>query len=447
MEKIVNLWGEELSVEDTPLQNKELLKKTTKKVLKTVSVQQAKKKISLEEKKIIAEEDVNRVLGKWKSSTATLKTFKDFVDYIDACISNKVMSIDTETNNTLNTFDCKLMGLCLYTPGQKRAYIPVNHVDDKGNKLNWQVTEEQISGQLKRCENAFKIFHNAPFDIEVLLTTCGIRLKADWDTQIGAQMLNENEPKRLKEQYKIHVDAEQESYDIEHLFKGLPYAIFDPDLFALYSATDAYDTYKLYEYQKKELEKPVNKEVYELFKTVEMPTVDVVVDMEMNGVEVDLEYAKKLSVFYHKKSDEVQERIDKELERLKPTIDSWRMTSEANTPTIGKTGKEGKSKNQKLSDPPLLSSPEQVSILLYDILKAPVVDKKSPRSASAEVLGELASKIPLCKLIDEKRGYDKLLSSFIDTMPEVTQKDGRVHARFNSCGTKTGRFSSEKPNL
>lgn len=448
MEKLVNLWGEELSFEETPLQNKEILKKSkNKKEVKTTVKQLKSKKVSTEEKMILIEEDVNRILGKFKENTETIETYKDFVKYIDGCISNKVISIDTETNNTLNTFDCKLMGLCLYTPSYKNAYIPVNHIDKiTGEKLKDQVTEEQIKEQLSRLGDTFKIFHNATFDIEVIKTTCDIKLKADWDTMVGAQLIDENEPKGLKAQYKLHIDPEQDKYDIEHLFKGLPYEIFDPKLFALYAATDAYETYKLYEYQKKFFERPENKDVYDLFKTIEIPILDVVVDMELRGIEVDLDYAKRLSKVYHEKSDEVQVRIDAELNRLKPIIDSWRSSKEANTPIV-KNGKEGKTPNQQLADPPELSSPTQMAIILYDVLKSPVVDPKTPRGTGADILKELANKVPLCKLLDEKRGYDILINTFIDKMPEVIQKDGRVHARFNTCGTATGRFSSSEPNL
>lgn len=450
----VSLWGEEFVVKTAPLNNKELLKKSKdKKVVKQTTEKLIKsKKVSTEEKMRAIEEDVYRILGAYKDNTLTIKDYDSFVHYIDACIANGVMSIDTETGDengygSLNTFDCSLMGLCLYTPGQKNAYIPVSHVDGAGVKLPWQITEDQIRIQLERCKDVFKIFHNSTFDIEVIQTTCGVRLHSDWDTLVGAQMLDENEQKGLKIQYKLHINPDQDKYSIEHLFQGLPYSIFDPELFALYAATDAYETYQLYLYQKAELEKPGMEDVYKLFREIEIPILDVVVDMELTGVEVDLDYARKLSAMYRKKSDEVQVQIDAELGRLKPQIDVWRQTAGANATTVGKTGKEGKSKNQQLMDPPELSSPTQMAILLYDVLKAPVVDAQNPRGTGADILEELADEIPLCALLNEKRGYDKLLDTFIDKMAGIIQKDGRIHARFNTCGTATGRFSSSNPNL
>lgn len=445
----LSLWGEEFSEESSENEAKIILKKAKNpKVLKELTTEKLikSKKVSVEDKMIAIEADVNKILGKFKDNTQVIKTYDEFKNYIDNIILNGVASIDTETDNSLNTFDCKLMGLCLYTPGQKNAYIPVNHVDKNGNKLSWQITELQIKEQLDRCEDVFKIFHNATFDIEVIKQTCGIKLYADWDTMVGAQLLNENEQKGLKIQYKLHIDPEQDKYDIEHLFKGLPYEIFDPELFALYAATDAYETYKLYEYQRTEFKKPGMGDVYKLFQEIEIPILDVVVDMELEGVEVDIEYANKLSKVYHAKSDEVQMKVDDELNRLKPIIDSWRLTELANKHDII-NGRQQKSLNEKLADPPELSSPTQMAIMLYDILKAPIIDPKMPRGTGADILEALADKIPLCKLLVEKRGYDILINTFIDKMPEIIQKDGRVHARFNTCGTQTGRFSSNEPNL
>ena len=109
--------------------------------------------------------------------------------------------------------------------------------------------------------------HNAVFDIKVIECTCGIRLPCYWDTLIGAQILDENELKSLKAQYNLHIDSSQSKYDIEHLFKGLPYAIFDPDLFALYAATDAWMTMKLWEYQAAQFSIPDNAEIFNLFMT------------------------------------------------------------------------------------------------------------------------------------------------------------------------------------
>ena len=112
----------------------------------------------------------------------------------------------------------------------------------------------------------------------------------------------------------------------------------------------------------------------------------------------------------------------------------------------GKRYKLGKAKNEQLGDPINLASPTQLAILFYDILKCPTVSKKSPRGTGKDELEALAERtdIALCKLILERRGIVKLISTYIDVLPALARHwpDGRIRYKLNSVGTDTGRFSS-----
>ena len=208
-----SLWGEQFNITEDI---KALINKTKKKKAPKTTEQLLRSKVAdIEDKLKAVREDVLRILGRHIDDIIIIQSEEELIKYFDACEKNKLISIDTETNNTLNTFDCKLIGLCIATIGQKWAYVPVNHIDRlTGNKLPNQVTEEQIKKQLERTDKMFTIFHNASFDVEVLMTTCGYRCHVDWDTMIAAQMIDENEPKSLKEQYKLHVDSTHDKYDI-----------------------------------------------------------------------------------------------------------------------------------------------------------------------------------------------------------------------------------------
>ena len=236
------------------------------------------------------------------------------------------------------------------------------------------------------------------------------------------------------------------------MFKDIEYAVVDPDLFALYAATDAYMTYKLYEWQLAQFNKPGNEKIKWVLLNIEMPVMQVAAEMELAGVEIDKEYADRLSKKYHKKLDCVVAKISEELHNLLPTIEEWRKTPEANFhPQSKKPNKFGeytlqKSKSEQLADPPQLTSPTQFAILLYDVLKTPVIDKKSPRGTGEDILNQIDQ--PICKLILEQRGLEKLLGTYIDKIPTcVCPKDNRLHAHFNQLGAGTGRFSSSDPNL
>lgn len=341
------------------------------------------------------------------------------------------------------------MGGCIYTPGQKNAYIPVNHVDANRNLLPNQLTEAQIKEQFDRLHDTKIIMHNGKFDYEVIKCTCNCVLDIYWDTLIAAKVLDENELAGLKEQYRTKVDASQEKYDIEHLFDKMEYAIFDPEVFALYAATDAYMTYKLYEWQKSQFKLPDNQKLYSLFRNVEMPVIQVAAEMELTGTCIDQEYAKRLSDKYHGELDKLNAIIDRELDKYSDVIAKWRLTEAANYHPPKKTG-EGvaKSKSEQLSTPPQLTSPTQLAILFYDILDVGVQDKKSPRGTGEDIMLKLQDKYPLCKLILQKRGLEKLIGTYVDKLPQcVCEKDGRLHAHFNQYGAATGRFSSSDPNL
>ena len=446
---MVSLWGSAFDVPDTKSKTKEILNKTTNpRVVQAVPGDKLlnSKKVSNEEKLKYIEREVNRILGTYKENTLVIKSYDEFVEYISRAKENGIMAVDTETNNSLDPISCKLMGLCLYTPGEKNAYIPVNHIDPLTNKkFVWQVTEEQIKEQLQSCFNLTILTHNGKFDYEVLKCTCGVAIPISWDTLIGAKVLNELERAGLKQQYIEKIDPSIEKYSIENLFEKLPYEIVPPELFALYAATDAFMTYKLYEYQVTEFNKPGNERLYSLFSNVEMPVVPVVAEMELAGVCIDKEYAQRLSLKYHKMYEELQKRIEQELSKYDTVISNWRLTPEANYKPI-KNGKAQKSKNEQLETPVNFASPTQLAILLYDVLKSPVIDSKSPRGTGEPILQQMD--FPICKLILESRGLLKLINTYIDKLPEcVSEVDGRLHAHFNQFGADTGRFSSSDPNL
>jgi hypothetical protein len=74
--------------------------------------------------------NVLKILGKQKQNTLVIRTREELDQYIDTVIADGFCAVDTETNNSLDPITCKLMGLCLYSPGQKQAYIPVNHINN-----------------------------------------------------------------------------------------------------------------------------------------------------------------------------------------------------------------------------------------------------------------------------------------------------------------------------
>lgn len=494
-----SLWGEEFIVPKEKEKAKNIAAKIAKPYNAKTSIEkQVKSKvISLKDKLDLIEREVRNKLSKQMNNVLCITSKEDFHAYIDKCIKKGRVAVDTETNNSLDPITCKLMGLCLYTPGEKQVYIPVNHRNpDSKERLDDQLTEKDIAEGLVRLLGSKALFetHKGQFDYQVIYHTTGIKIRIDWDTLIAEKLIDENKyVYSLKELYVKQVDPEQEKYSIDKLFEGVEYADVDPELFALYAATDAMMTSKLADIQREKLYSKESGNVIHIAREIEIPLLTVIGEMESAGMEVDQEYAKLLSAKYNTQLEEVDSEINVELEKLKPMIDAWRLTPDANfRPIIGRTktinriqykynkgsnrhgdetywyedktsrklsedevitlnlvATEQKSKSEQLADPINLGSPTQLAILFYDILGAPTVSKKSPRGTGENELVAISKKLdnPICKLVVKRRELVKLISTYIDVIPELAKRwpDGRVRTHFNTYGAATGRLSSSDP--
>ena len=122
-------------------------------------------------------------------------------DYIGACIENGIVALDVETNGK-DPIHEDLVGVCLYTEGEKSIYVPLNH----RSNLTKQRIRDQIDPKLMKefieemieCGVQF-VYHLGKFDINSIFWQLGIRMPDPlWDTYIASNLLNENEPHSLK---------------------------------------------------------------------------------------------------------------------------------------------------------------------------------------------------------------------------------------------------------
>lgn len=382
--------------------------------------------------------NVENALGKFRDDYIVIKDEIELNDYITKCIDAKFVSIDTETDG-LDPILNKIVGLCLYAPGLKAAYVPINHVSYiTGTKVEGQLTESQIKPfmQMLVDSNTKVIMFNAKFDIRVIKNQIGVELPCYWDCYLGARCLNENEPtnvlKKLHQKYVLN--GEEDAFTFDELFKGITFDKIPIDTAYLYAAHDAIITYELFKFQEPYLSLNQSRqdlaEVAWVFHNIEMECIPVVVSMEDTGIELDVNYANELSIEYHELLKEKLDKFYKDLAEYQVAID--RYTS--------------KHINHKLDNPINIASPSQLATLFYDILHYEPVDKKSPRGTGVEILEKLDN--PLAKDILEYRKVDKLINTYIDKLPNcVNPKDGRIHCGFMQYGAATGRMSSSDPNL
>ena len=375
-------------------------------------------------------------LGKYEDETLIIQDEETLNDYIDKCVKEEICGIDTETTGLDPLLD-ELVGVGIYVPGEKTAYIPINHVSYvTGQRVKNQLSLDVVGKALGRLDTDIDIdMFNAAFDERFIKNHTGIKLKCTWDAYLASRCLNENEQnkglKKLHQKYILR--GEEDAFKFDELFKGLNFAYVPIRTAALYAAHDPKITYEYAEYQRGVFRNREDlKDVYWVFKNIEMPVVDVVVEMEDTGIEFDLEYAEELHVKYHKILDEKMENFKK----------AYSMYADEIAEYDGKV---------RFDEPINIQSVPQLQALLYDIigLEGPIDKKtKAPsRSTSEEVLKKLSDNA-VVKAILEYREFSTIVSTFIDKLPEcVNKKDGRIHCKFNQYGADTGRFSSQDPNM
>lgn len=386
---------------------------------------------------------VDKHLGQYKDDYIIIRDFDTLSDYISASIENGVISIDTETTG-LDPISDKIVGLCLYTPNNKPAYVPINHVSYvTGARVENQLAENNVASQLQRLVGVKTkvVMFNAKFDIRFIRNQLGVYLTCYWDAYLASRLMNENEEhKGLKALHKKYVlDGEGDAFSFDELFKGISFDKIPITTGYLYAAHDAIITYELYQYQKQYLyydaDEPNDARngmngVAWVFFNIEMPCVNVVCDMEDIGVKFDFEYQRTLSEKYNVLLNEKVAEFNELLDAYDDDIQRYLH----------------KYPDAKLDNPINIGSPTQIAILLYDILNIEPPEPKNPRGTGEAILRKIDN--PIAKAVLDYREFAKLVSTYIDKLPNcVNPKDGRIHCSFNQYGADTGRMSSSEPNL
>jgi DNA polymerase I len=165
------------------------------------------------------------------------------------------------------------------------------------------------------------------------------------------------------------------------------------------------------------LEQDISKEKLDyVYRQIEIPIIDLVEKMEKEGIRVDKNYLKNLSIDYHKELNKIEKSI-------------WQ-----------KAGQEFN-----------INSPKQLGDIIFNKLNLPIKGlKKSAGGAQSTRESELEKLKGLNPIIDEILKYrelQKLLSTYIDTIPLMIDDKERLHSHFIQTGTTTGRFASTNPNL
>lgn len=324
-------------------------------------------------------------------------------------LSQEFFAFDTETDG-IDPLTAGLVGMSFAVKENEAWYVPVPANAEEAAKVI-----AHFSPALQNPQS-LKIGQNIKFDI-LVLRKYGVRVAGPlFDTMIAHYLLNPE--LRHGMDYLADTYLKYKTIPIEKLIgpkgknqlsmRDVPIAQI-----AEYAAEDADVTLKLKNYFAPELKK---EGLESLFFDIEMPLIYVLAEMEETGVKLDTVALKQSSDVLTGELNKLEKEIH-ELAGVKFNINSTK----------------------------------QVGEILFERLKIEEKAKKTKTgsySTSEDILEKMRSKHPIVGKLLEYRGLKKLLSTYIDALPELIRPEtGKVHTSFNQTVTSTGRLSSTNPNL
>jgi len=324
-------------------------------------------------------------------------------------LQQKAVCFDTETTS-LNEMEAELVGMSFSYKKGLAYYVPLS--EDQGEVL--QTLE--IFRPFFEKEDLLKIAHNLKFDYKILkqyhITVKG----AMFDTMIAHYLLNPDGRHGMDYLSEVYLNYKPVSIETIIGKKGKSQGNFrDADLRTQtdYAAEDADVTFQLYELFAPQLKK---ENLEDLFYNIEMPLMEVLAKMELEGISLDKQWLAQESI-----------DLENDLRQLEAKI-------------FEISGEEFN-----------MNSPKQLGEILFEKMQLDPKAKKTKTgqyATSEDVLQKLSSKHEIIKHILEYRTYQKLKSTYVDALPsQIDKDDHRVHTNFSQTTAATGRLASVNPNL
>ncbi len=341
----------------------------------------------------------------------TVNTAEAFESFLEQLKHQKRISIDLETTSICPRW-ADIVGYAFSWNEQEAWYVAVRAPEGE-TSLDPAATLDALRPMLEDPD-VEKIGQNLKYDM-IVLRSAGVRLAGvAFDTMIASYLLDagarNHNLDELARAYLGHTTIKI----TELIGTGKDQKRMDEvpvARVAEYAGEDAIVPVLLRPILDKKL---AEAKLKPLFDELELPLLDVLVEMEYNGIKVDVRRLGELGDQYGRRLEELEQEIH---------------------------ALAGRKFN--------ISSPKQLQQILFDELRLPVVKKtKTGPSTDVDVLEELALENPLPAKIIDYRQYAKLKNTYVDALPQmIYPKTGRVHASFNQVVTATGRLSSSDPNL
>jgi len=341
---------------------------------------------------------------------------EDLIELIEKIKGNGLVSIDTETTGT-NPHKAELVGISFSLEPDKGYYLPVDHMYLGSPKQISKERSLELLRDILEDEKVLKVGQNIKYDA-IILKHCGIELKGIYfDTMVASYVINpglrQHNLDYLAQHYLNHKMIPY--HDVVGKGKAeISFAGVTVEKAMEYSCEDADITLKIKNILEKQLVEDKNQD---LFHNIEMKLLPVLMDIEMEGIKVDVSFFRDMSSSFTGRIRELEKKIFEE------------------------AGAEFN-----------LNSTQQLGHILFEKLELPVQKKTAKTksySTDVKVLTKLARegyKIP--GLILQYRTLAKLKSTYLDALVKIVNpKTGRIHSSFNQTVAATGRLSSSNPNL
>ena len=359
------------------------------------------------EEEVIVDEPTVQTIATTPHDYQTIHNADELRALCDKLLTYKEICFDTETTDK-NAVRCQIVGISFAVEPHRAWYIPFN--------IGETSAYVDILRPIFENETIAKVGQNLKYDIMVL-KRMGIEVRGEKIDTMLLHYLIDSESRHnmdfLAERYLNYRPIAIETL-IGKGTKQLTMDIVGVERVAEYAAEDADITLRLKEVLYAEVEK---RGMMELYKRIEEPMIEVLADMELEGVTVNREALNSYAVELR----QLLERLENEVRVL------------ADEPTLN------------------INSSRQLGEVLFAKLRIaskPKMTKTKQFSTEEEYLQTFAHDFPIVSKILEYRGVKKLLSTYVEALPElINPETGRIHTSYNQAVTATGRLSSTNPNL
>lgn len=342
----------------------------------------------------------------------TILSKEAFFKLLDDLNSAGAFALDMETTSQ-RPVEAESVGISFSFKDGQACYIPLAHrYLGVPEQLDKSMVFEKLKPVLENPKIK-KVGHNIKYDL-IVLKSEGVHLRGiSFDTMLASYALDPSRRGHGLDALALELLGHKTITYKEVTGTGSKRIGFDEveiEKAAEYAAEDSDVTWRLYG----ELKPKMTEDLLELFNDMEMPLLEVLAEMEINGVFLDKRHLTGLSRMMN-------------VEMLKYERSIYSLAGEEFN----------------------INSPKQLAVILFEKLNLPVVKKtKTGISTDVSVLEELAAYHELPDKICNYRQLGKLKSTYADALPqEIDRKTGRVHTSFNQTVAATGRLSSSGPNL